>query len=792
MHIGFVEIRNFRRLAMVRIDFSEQTTLFVGANNSGKTSAIAVLRYFLIQQNAFSVYDIPLDLWAFIDELGDILEKGGDEKPHHKWNELLPSLDVWLNIPEGEIHHVAHLIPTLDWNPSQGIGVRLQLEPKNPDELREAYLEARKAACDTQKKKRSNEINESPAQKPGEIDQAEGDGTCKEFALWPESLMDFLKKYMSSLLKVNAYLLDPSKKTAPINGVAQPQKLPDDAERLDDNPFKGLIKIDEVPAHRGLSDYSGKRGDGEEFDQDEKGRKQLLTAQLRAYYSKHLDPLKATEPSDIKALEEIHKAQVVFDERLKHFFKKPLCELEELGYPGVANPRLIISTSIKPVDGLKHQSAVQYEVAPTQDQGKVHNRLPEQYNGLGYQNLISMVFRLISFRDDWMKVGKAVQTDEESGLRQVSPPPLHLVLLEEPEAHLHVQVQQVFIRKAYEVLRNHRDLQGESSLSTQLVVSTHSSHIAHEVDFAQMRYFRRHPVFEAGKTPTSTVVNLSEVFGNQDKTARFVSRYLQATHADLFFADGAIIVEGAAERILIPHFIRTYYKNLNSCYITLLEIGGSHAHQLAPLIEHLGLHTLIITDIDAVEKSTRRKVTPKKGSGYITSNNVLTKWHPEKETLDELIDTKEDKKEKLYKDIFSIRVAYQIPLEVTTNENKKDKPSVAVPRTFEDALIFENIEFFSRAKEKEEELGLIKKFKDIIQNNNDISKLHQTLLEALEKSTKAEFALDMLYSKDLAKIKVPQYIHNGLIWLEKKLLQRQKVVQLTQSETVERVDEGVN
>lgn len=36
--------------------------------------------------------------------------------------------------------------------------------------------------------------------------------------------------------------------------------------------------------------------------------------------------------------------------------------------------------------------------------------------------------------------------------------PLHLVLIEEPEAHLHMQVQQVFIRKAYSVLRNHEKL----------------------------------------------------------------------------------------------------------------------------------------------------------------------------------------------------------------------------------------------------------------------------------------------------------------------------------------------
>ncbi len=80
-----------------------------------------------------------------------------------------------------------------------------------------------------------------------------------------------------------------------------------------------------------------------------------------------------------------------------------------------------------------------------------------------------MVFRLISFRDDWMKVGKAARTDEETGVSTISLPPLHLILLEEPEAHLHAQVQQVFIRKAYEVLCNHPDLQARSLPRNNLV-----------------------------------------------------------------------------------------------------------------------------------------------------------------------------------------------------------------------------------------------------------------------------------------------------------------------------------
>ncbi len=769
MRIDFVEIRNFRRLAEIRIDFSESTTLFVGANNSGKTSAISALRNFLIQKNAFSIYDIPLSVWAKINQIGEVFEKTESEEPPYRWKDLLPSLDVWLKVQEDEIHHVSHLIPTLDWNPDQGIGVRLQLEPDEPDELRKAYLKAKKAACDTLNSSEASKSNGGPAKEEGKIEETEENRTCSELALWPESISDFLSKRMS-FLAVKAYLLDPLKKAPPQNGVAHPQVLSNDAEPLDDDPFKGLIRIDEVPAHRGFSDFSGSKREEDAADQDEKSRRQLLTAQLRAYYGKHLDPMKAPEPSDIRALRAIHEAQLAFDERLQDCFKSPLCELEDLGYPGITNPRLIISTLLKPVEGLKHHSAVQYDVVPTTDQSAARYRLPEQCNGLGYQNLISMVFRLISFRDDWMRVGKAGRIDEEAGGRQSLIPPLHLVLLEEPEAHLHVQVQQVFIRKAFDVLRHHIDLQGDSALSTQLVVSTHSSHIAHEVDFAHMRYFRRHPVRNPGETPTSTIVNLSEVFGNPDETARFVSRYLRSTHADLFFADGAIMVEGAAERMLVPHFIQNHYPTLHSCYLTILEVGGSHAHRLKPLIEHLGLNTLIITDLDAVDKSTRKKTPPQREAGLVTANNVLKEWHPKAEVLDELLDLGEEQKEKSYDELFVIRVAYQTPFEVAVNGG--DSCSIAFPRTFEDALVFENIEFFRSANG----LGLVKKFREAVESGKSILELQTALLHALDGATKAEFALDMLYSKDPASIQVPRYIDRGLKWLQNILAQRQQEV----------------
>lgn len=89
------------------------------------------------------------------------------------------------------------------------------------------------------------------------------------------------------------------------------------------------------------------------------------------------------------------------------------------------------------------------------------------------------------------------------------------------------------------------------------------------------------PAGMVAKVPVSKVVNLSQVFGESTETERFVTRYLRAQHADLFFADAAILVEGPAERMLIPNFIRAHYKVLHQSYVTLLEIGGSHAHPIA-------------------------------------------------------------------------------------------------------------------------------------------------------------------------------------------------------------------
>lgn len=54
MRIDFVEVANFRKLISTRIGLSPEKTVFVGVNNSGKTSAITALRYFLVDWDRLS------------------------------------------------------------------------------------------------------------------------------------------------------------------------------------------------------------------------------------------------------------------------------------------------------------------------------------------------------------------------------------------------------------------------------------------------------------------------------------------------------------------------------------------------------------------------------------------------------------------------------------------------------------------------------------------------------------------------------------------------------------------
>lgn len=721
MKIQSVHIRNYRKLKNCHIDFGEKETVLVGANNSGKTSAISAIVWFLKNTDRFTLKEFTATNWASINEIGEkwLEHDSVDEAllSSHQWDNIVPSMDVWINVEDGEQYRVNHLIPSLiSWD-GKKVGVRGQYEPTDIKKLYTVYKEAKlkaKALEDTEEWEKAG----SPE-------------------LYPKNLCDFLGKGLNlrEYFDVKYYIIDPA--LDPDNE-DEVQITPDN--EIGNNPLDELIKVDTILASRDLSDPEGQT----DSDID------TLSKQFQQYYKSNGQEDEELTCEGLKLLGGIVTANKTYDEKLKKTFEVPVGELKNINYPGFQNPEIKIRSKIQIEESIKHDSAVQFAI-----QGMEELALPEKYNGLGYRNLISIYLKLIDFREKWLKglsEGKNIE-------------PIHIVFVEEPEAHLHAQAQQVFVKKAFEALCNNKLIEANPWLSTQLVLSTHSNHVVNELDLNCMRYFKR-VVDVGGKIPVSKVVNLSNTFGTDDETKQFVTRYIRLTHCDIFFSDAVILVEGPAEKILVPSFLEK--AGLDSYYISVIEVNGRHAHSFRKLIGKIGIATLIVTDIDATEtkvgedgKERHLPVITAKGKGYKTGNPSIKSWLLGKEQIDDLLAL--DGKEKL---VSNVRIAFQTPVSVKWDKNKDDVTEVC-PYTFEDALIFTNLELFRQKGLKK--MGTITTIANMLKHSNSADELQNEIFKKLESKSgfqKADFAISLLYKDDFVDLVAPLYIQEGLEWMK--------------------------
>lgn len=406
--------------------------------------------------------------------------------------------------------------------------------------------------------------------------------------------------------------------------------------------------------------------------------------------------------------EALSDTDVQLDDIYDKLFKEVIADVRRFGGVKEGDTQLQIRSTLQHRGLLEDNTTVMY------GQGGESHVLPESYNGLGYLNLISMIFDIKIILNQFKRGNKPKPAD------------INLLFIEEPEAHTHPQMQAIFIK-------NIKSLVGQSISNTdginrplQTILSTHSAHIVAESDFDDIKYFKK----SDGTTVAKGLRNLHDMYKGSGKGSHytFLRQYLTLHRSQLFFADKVILVEGDTERILLPAMMRKI-DQIDEAYafehseivplpllsqnISIIEVGA-HSQIFEIFLDFIGVKTLIITDLDSAVEERRMKdgklATNKKTGqpiidlvahpvkdGTHTTNAALKFFFNVDDALAYFLELATDQKtvKKIGSDWTSdpageVMCAYQVG--ETNAENE-----VYCARSFEDAFFHVNREFMKAA-----------------------------------------------------------------------------------------------
>lgn len=372
--------------------------------------------------------------------------------------------------------------------------------------------------------------------------------------------------------------------------------------------------------------------------------------------------------------------------------------------------------------------------------------VPIDHNGLGYNNLIN-IYMLIKLKE--LQVGKDFR----------------ILCLEEPEAHLHPAMQ-------YKLFKYLKKLDAEKKLNQQIFVTTHSSNISAVAGIDNMFMM----AYNRSVTPQDCINQSLELQFKDEgekkqksEAKKHLAKFLDVTRSDMLFADKVILVEGIAERLLLPYFMEKCGYAYEDEHVSIVEIGGKHFEHFVELFNGNALKkkVLCITDKDFNWINEDRKFNTLES--YLKDKPTHIEKLQERFTFDEFKIITQDCGGRTFEDELFLANCENIH---TATELLK----MALPESLQtiinscklDATKWEGQLSSIDGRSKHIIESYINSFNNSVQKKN---KFYKNLLFAeiflhYAKNKKGDMALSILTEAESLSLNVPSYIKEGIEWLK--------------------------
>ena len=713
MKIKSIIVENYRQFEKVELNFDDGITILAGANNTGKTSLISLIKnIFVDEKNNYNVFDIPannIDRWIkwaypifynFFDlqrtindidqEITNVIIPKDKEKPLNLIDVTSVKIHISYNPSDDNIIMFADYLMDLDVD-KHDFYFLYTYEVK-----RSLFVEILKREF-LKFKDRFEEVIKCKSELSNSTDEKK------------EKNVEIKVRYLKQMI-VNAYVQSIMPTVYFCN-----------------QDFNNKYKFDDIKDFRKLFNFHFIKA-SRPLDDNESDHSHMLSKQMvkMAKMDNRWNELIKNLPDELlKPIQEKEIGKIVRDTSLKSL-KDTIVALEQTN--GGKSGELMLDMMVTEND---ISELLQKITIATYNVDGYY--LGESSQGLGYSNMIYIHLQLKEYE------------------RNLDPLKVNMFFLEEPESHMHPQMQQVFVRYLLDYYQNR--FQG--------LITTHSNEIVRVAGVSRLRVIRhienyRSELYDLSKL-LPKIKSAEQLEDNE--LADFFNWFFEIGYSEIIFADKAIFYEGDTERLYIRKVITlNKYKKLSQQYIAFIQVGGAHAKNYEQLIRLLNIKSLIITDIDY----EKEKITPNDINNSTTSNATIKYFYSlskqsSNPSILNLYNWVKDRGNTIDNLIY---ICYQ---------TESDRYA----RTLEEAMLnkFFSIDVGRYYKKSEwSKMRNDSKLDFSIPNNKNNEKITDDeeicVRDILESTSGAK--IDFMYSviiNNYAEKMIPKYIEGGLVWL---------------------------